>query len=69
FLAPHLYNYKDMYQYKYDDAYTDYYVLQSYVEDYDKLVADITAKGYTKVADNGKVIIYKSKDAKGLETP
>ena len=66
FLSPHLYNYKEVYQYKYDDGYTDYYVLQSYVEDYDELVEDLTARGYTKAADDGKVIIYKAKDAKGL---
>lgn len=67
FLAPHLYNYKDVYQYKYDGVYTDYYVLQSYVEDYAELVDDLTSRGYTKAADNGKVIIYKAKDAQGLK--
>ncbi len=67
FLAPHLYNYKEVYQYKYDKEYTDYYVLQSYVENYAQFTAELEGKGYEKIADSGRVIIYKSKDAPPLE--
>ncbi|MBQ8942329.1 MAG: DUF2079 domain-containing protein [Firmicutes bacterium] len=66
FLAPHLYNYKEVYQYKYDKEYTDYYVFQSYVENYAQFTAELERLGYEKIADSGKVIIYKSKDAPPL---
>lgn len=67
FLAPHLYNYKEVYLYKYDKEYTDYYVLQRHVEDYEKFTADLEKRDYKKAADNGRVIIYKAKNAPDLK--
>ena len=66
FLSSHLYNYKEVYMYEYKEKYTDYYVFQSYIDNYDEVTKDLESRGYVKAADNGKVIIYRSKDAPDL---
>jgi uncharacterized membrane protein len=69
FMIPHLYKHSEVYQYPYDKELTDYYILQpGYSQDYYTFAPELEDMGYIKIADNGRVAIFKAPTAVGMKT-
>ena len=68
FFSPHLYYIKEMYEYPNKDGKrTQYYILAPDVENYDSYVNELLSEGYTLVARNDNIVIFKAAGAPSLK--